>query len=128
MKYDKMVEINREKNLKKVRIAQRQIRTMLEKGEKITLSKLSKSTGFSKSFFYRNQTLRPLLDEARRKQEIPCNSMDKIEAMELREKLADLNITITRLELKIEKLQIREKELISENNMLKQKLKETQIN
>lgn len=44
LKYDKMIEINREKSRKKETVAKRQIRQMLEEGELITLQALRNRT------------------------------------------------------------------------------------
>ena len=55
MKYDKIVAISKEKSKKKANIAITQIQKMLENQERITVEVLRKRTGFSKSFFYRNQ-------------------------------------------------------------------------
>lgn len=126
LKYDKMIEINREKSRKKETVAKMQIRQMLEEGEPITLQALRNRTGFSKSFFYRNKKVRPVLEDARRKQQMPCNGHQGILAIEMQEKLVNLNVMITKLELQVKRLQLREKELIAENELLKQMLKDNQ--
>ena len=51
MKYDKIVAINKEKSRQKAQIAIKQIQTMLENQEQITVEALRKRTGFAKSFF-----------------------------------------------------------------------------
>ena len=70
MKYDKIVAINKEKSRKKAKMAITQIQKMLENQERITVEELRKRTGFAKSFFYRNQEVRKVLDNARSKQQI----------------------------------------------------------
>ena len=126
LKYDKMIEVNREKSRKKEAVAKKQIRKMLEEGEFITLQALKKRTGFSKSFFHRNKKVRPVLEDARRKQQTPCAGYQDILAIEMQEKLVNLNVMITRLELQIKRLQLREKELVAENKILKQMLKDNE--
>jgi len=64
MKYDKMVAINQEKNREKIEIAKRAIGEMLNRKERISVTSLSRNTGFAKSFFYRNKEVRMTLDNA----------------------------------------------------------------
>lgn len=54
MKYDKVVAINKEKSRQKAQVAKKEIQTMLENGERITVEELRERTGFARSFFYRN--------------------------------------------------------------------------
>ena len=46
-----------------------------------------------------------------------------IKSIEAEDKIIDLNITITRLEMKLEKMELYQKKLIAENNRLKEELK-----
>lgn len=124
MKYDKIVAINKEKSRQKAQIAIKQIQTMLENQEQITVEALRKRTGFAKSFFYRNQEARKALDNARSKQQMPCNSMEVIRAIEAEDKIIDLKICITKLKMENEKLELLNQELIGENEKLKRELKE----
>ncbi len=123
LKYDKMVAINREKNKKKVQVVKKQLQIMLENGEPITVRAIARATGFSNSFFYRNEEVRNAWCEAKRKQYRPCNGIDMIKSIEAEDKIIDLNITITRLEMKLEKMELYQKKLIAENNRLKEELK-----
>lgn len=123
MKYDKIVELSKEKSKKKAKIVKKQLQIMLEKGEPITVRALEKATGFSNSFFYRNKEVKKAWYEAQRKQYKPCNGIDVIKAIEAEDRIIDLNITITRLEMKLEKMELYQKELIAENNRLKEELK-----
>ena len=124
MKYDKIVAINKEKSRQKAQIAIKQIQTMLENQEQITVEALRKRTGSAKSFFYRNQEVRKALDNARSKQQMPCNSMEVIRAIEAEDKIIDLKICITKLKMENEKLELLNQELIGENEKLKRELKE----
>ena len=74
-------------------------------------------------FFYRNKEVKKAWYEAQRKQYKPCNGIDVIKAIEAEDRIIDLNITITRLEMKLEKMELYQKELIAENNRLKEELK-----
>ena len=123
LKYDKMVAINREKNKKKVQVVKKQLQIMLENEEQITVRAIARATGFSNRFFYRNEEVRNAWCEAKRKQYRPCNGIDMIKSIEAEDKIIDLNITITRLEMKLEKMELYQKELIAENNRLKEELK-----
>ena len=95
---------------------------MLENEEPITVRAIARATGFANSFFYRNEEVRNAWSEAKRKQYRPCNGIDMIKSIEAEDKIIDLNITIARLEMKIEKMELYQKELIAENNRLKEEL------
>ena len=99
MKYDKIVAMNKEKSIQKAKVAKRQIQIMLEHGEQITVKGLRKHTGFARSFFYRNQEVRKALDDARSKQQMPCNSMQIIRAIKAEDQIIDLKIYITKLQM-----------------------------
>ncbi len=124
MKYDKIVAITKEKSRQKAQVAKKEIQTMLEIGERITVEELSERTGFTRSFFYRNPEVRKVLDNARSKQQMPCNSMQVIRAIEAEDEIINLKIQITKLKMEYEKLKSLEQGLIEENEKLKQELKE----
>ena len=125
MKYDKVVAINKEKSRQKAQVAKKEIQTMLENGERITVEELRERTGFARSFFYRNPEVREVLYNARSKQQMPCNSMQVIRAIEAEDEIINLKIQITKLNLEYEKLKSLEQGLIEENKKLKKELKET---
>lgn len=125
MKYDKVVAINKEKSRQKAQVAKKEIQTMLENGERITVEELRERTGFARSFFYRNPEVREALYNARSKQQTPCNSMQVIRAIEAEDEIINLKIQITKLKMEYEKLKSLEQGLIEENKKLKKELKET---
>ncbi len=67
-KFDKMVECNHRAGIEKIDLARRAILDMVEDGERVTVPKLMAQTGLSKGFFYKNPTVRKLVDEAMEKQ------------------------------------------------------------
>lgn len=67
-KYDRMVAVNKEISRGKIELARKTILKMLDEGEKISVPKLTGKTGLSRGFFYKNPTIRRLLDEALEKQ------------------------------------------------------------
>ena len=67
-KYDRMVSLNRQISEAKIELARRTIYEMLDEGEKISVPKLIIKTGLSRGFFYKNPTIRRLVDEAMEKQ------------------------------------------------------------
>ena len=73
MKYDKMVECSLERSKQKVETAKREIQEMLESKEKITVAALIQKTGFSKGFFYRNEEMRRVVNEAMHQQSVTYN-------------------------------------------------------
>ena len=125
MKYDKVVAINKEKSRQKAQVAKKEIQTMLENGERITVEELRERTGFARSFFYTNPEVREALYNARSKQQMPCNSMQVIRAIEAEDEIINLKIQITKLKMEYEKLKSLEQGLIEENKKLKKELKET---
>jgi len=67
-KYDRMVSLNRKSSEEKIDLARKVIFLMLDEGEKISVPKLIEKTGLSRGFFYKNVTVRRLLEEALEKQ------------------------------------------------------------
>lgn len=67
-KYDRMVSLNRQISEAKIELARRTIFEMLDEGEKISVPKLIVKIGLSRGFFYKNPTIRRLVDEAMEKQ------------------------------------------------------------
>ena len=63
-KYDKMIELNREKSDEKIAAAKLAIRKMLEEGDRITIPQLMKMTGLSRGFFYKNPIVRAEINQA----------------------------------------------------------------
>lgn len=63
-KYDKMVEINRERSDEKITAARLAIRKLMENGERICIPQLIKMTGLSRGFFYKNPIIRAEIDQA----------------------------------------------------------------
>lgn len=63
-KYDKMIEVNRERSDVKIESAKLAIRKLMEDGERISIPKLMKMTGLSRGFFYKNATVRNEIDRA----------------------------------------------------------------
>lgn len=63
-KYDKMVEINRERSDEKITAARLAIRKLMENGEQICIPQLMKMTGLSRGFFYKNPIIRAEIDQA----------------------------------------------------------------
>lgn len=63
-KYDKMIEENQRKSKEKICLAQQTIHDMVANKERITVPKLMKKTGLSRGFFYKNPTIRVLMNQA----------------------------------------------------------------
>lgn len=63
-KYDKMIELNREKSDEKIAAAKLAIRKMLEDGDRISIPQLMKMTGLSRGFFYKNPVVRAEINQA----------------------------------------------------------------
>ena len=63
-KYDKMIELTREKSDEKIAAAKLAIRKMLEDGDRISIPQLMKMTGLSRGFFYKNPVVRAEINQA----------------------------------------------------------------
>lgn len=63
-KYDRMIEINKERSDEKIASAKRAIRKLMEDGERISVPQLMKMTGLSRGFFYKNAIVRAEIDHA----------------------------------------------------------------
>lgn len=63
-KYDTMLALNKQRSDEKVDTAKKAIYKMLERGEKVTVTRLIDQTGLSRGFFYKNMVVREVLDRA----------------------------------------------------------------
>ena len=63
-KYDKMIEVNRERSDEKITAAKTAIRRLLDDGERISIPRLMEMTGLSRGFFYKNPVVRSEIDKA----------------------------------------------------------------
>ena len=111
-KYDKMIEENQRKSKEKISLAQQTIHDMVANKERITVPKLMKKTGLSRGFFYKNPTIRDLMNQALEEQagmidprrEILNMAMEKQIEL-LNQKVAALTRENSELKKKNEKLQ-----------------------
>ena len=111
-KYDKMIEENQRKSKEKICLAQQTIHDMVTNKERITVPKLMKKTGLSRGFFYKNPTIRDLMNQAIEEQagmidprrEILNMAMEKQIEL-LNQKVAALTRENSELKKKNEKLQ-----------------------
>ncbi len=67
-KHDKMKEINQLESLHKVDFALQEIKNYKDSGRIISVTELSRKTGLSKGFFYKNDRVREALDEVKNEQ------------------------------------------------------------
>ena len=111
-KYEKMIEENQRKSKEKICLAQQTIHDMVANKERITVPKLMKKTGLSRGFFYKNPTIRDLMNQAIEEQagmidprrEILNMAMEKQIEL-LNQKIAALTRENSELKKKNEKLQ-----------------------
>lgn len=115
MKYDKIVEINKKKSQQNIKVAEREIKKMLKQGELIQVRELVRRTGFSSSFYYKNEHARKLIEQAKKQQENVLKSQNGNIHIpeEIEEKMINLHIEILKLK--------------RENELLKRKLEEANI-
>lgn len=103
-----------ERSKQKVETAKREIQEMLESKEKITVAALIQKTGFSKGFFYRNEEMRRVVNEAMHQQSVTYNPKQIIIDMAMERTLVNAKTTIQELKLKIKKLEKENAELREE--------------
>ena len=125
-KYDKMIEENQRKSKEKICLAQQTIHDMVANKERITVPKLMKKTGLSRGFFYKNPTIRDLMNQAIEEQagmidprrEILNMAMEKQIEL-LNQKVAALTRENGELKKKNEKLQkaLKKQDLIFIKNL-----------
>ena len=63
MKYDKMIAVNKAESEKKVEKAIQAIEDMRSRGVQVSVTELTRCTGLSRGFFYKNMLVRQKLDE-----------------------------------------------------------------
>ena len=68
-KYEKMNEANQQESERKIQLAVAEIHRTVSEGKPISVSELSRNTGLSKGFFYKNEQVRSLLNEEKEKQD-----------------------------------------------------------
>ena len=68
-KYEKMNEANQQESERKIQLAVAEIHRTVSEGKTISVSELSRNTGLSKGFFYKNEQVRSLLNEEKEKQD-----------------------------------------------------------
>lgn len=103
-------------------LAIREIKSALKEGRNISVSKLSKKTGLSKGFFYKNEEVRAALDEVKREQDI--EQMTEIRK-EIKQYSLEKQNEIYRAEL--ENLKRENEELKKENQKLEKALEKTRL-
>ena len=108
MKHNKMVEMNQEKSRQKMQLAMEEIQRMRDEGERITVSKLSKRTGLSDSFFYTNEKVREAVHKVidLQDQSYKMNIEDVELVDRYKEKLLDMRIEIIKLKSENQKLRL----------------------
>ncbi len=123
MRYDRMVSVSQENSRIKVEIAKHEIKSMLERKEKIIVTNLAKKTGFSRAFFYVNPEVREALDDAIRQQGACYNPKQLIIDRVMEDKLNTLKIMNAKLKKENIRLKIENEQLVEENKILKERLK-----
>lgn len=122
MKYDKIVEISKERSRQNTETAIRAIEEMLREGEWITVAQLMTKTKLSKTIFYRNKEVRRMLEDARYRQQcmLKTNRDSVIEIEKLQEKLRKLNFEMVKLRAENQELQLINQNLQREIIFLKE--------
>ena len=120
-KYDSMIACNKKASEEKVNRAVTEIRQMLTEREKVTVPKLTKRTGLSRGFFYKNPIVRSEIDRALEQQAGMIDPRRTIidQAMEREMEL---------LQQQVRKLKYENENLKKENEKLKKALARKELN
>ena len=119
-KYDKMNEANRQESEKKMQLALAEIRRTASEGTAISVSDLSRNTGLSKGFFYKNEQVRNILNEEKEKQNQGTLAQIK---REVRDKSLEKQVELYQREIK--RLMDENENLKKENRKLVRTLNKT---
>ena len=108
MKYDKIVDICKDRSRQYTETAIRAIEEMLREGEWITVAQLAKKTKLLRANFYVNKDIRKSLDDARYRQQrmLKINFDSVMEIEDLQEKLRKLNLEMVKLRVENQELQV----------------------
>lgn len=120
-KYDKMIEENQRKSKEKICLAQQTIHDMVTNKERITVPKLMKKTGLSRGFFYKNPTVRDLMNQAVEEQAGMIDPRREILNMAMEKQIELLN-------QKVAALTRENKELKRKNEKLQKALRKQDLN
>ena len=120
-KYDKMIEENQRKSKEKICLAQQTIHDMVANKEHITVPKLMKKTGLSRGFFYKNPTIRDLMNQAIEEQAGMIDPRREILNMAMEKQIELLN-------QKVAALTRENGELKKKNEKLQKALKKQDLN
>lgn len=126
MKYDAMIAINKAESEKKIHIAKKSIKTMLDNGERISVSELVQSTGLSRGFFYKNPEVREEMKQAIHKQDTVPVPKRKYMSKES-DKIVFPQFEVTELKACNEKLLEENQKLKKEMEVLKNKIARKEI-
>ena len=120
-KYDSMIACNKKASEEKVNRAVTEIRQMLTEREKVTVPKLTKRTGLSRGFFYKNPEVRKAVDRAL---QLQAGMVDK------RRKILDMAMDnrILQLEQQVVKLKRENETLRKENEAMRKALNKRDLN
>lgn len=121
-KHDKMNEVNRQESERKIEMALQEIKSAADKGKIVTVSELSRKTGVSKGFFYKNEQVRAALDAARQEKEGE-------HLIRIRKEIVEYSIEKENelYKRELEKLKKENEELKKENQKLKKALDKTRL-
>lgn len=122
MKYDRIVEINKNKCQQNVELVNREIQKMLERRERISVTALAEYTGLSRRFFYQNKQARELVSQALLQQGEAYNPKKVIFDNVMAENNLNLKKLVMNQNKEIEKLKKQNQELIDLNEKLKSEI------
>lgn len=127
MKYDKMVAISKEKSKEKAEIAKIEIEKMLLRKERVTVGGLERITGFSNSFFYRNQEVKDAIKSAQLQQGECYNPTKVISDIVLERKVEFLKEKVSRMKKEVLQLERDKEHLLKKNSELKEAIDELHV-
>lgn len=121
-KYEKMVKLNQAESKEKIASAIAAITKMEQDGEKLQICELTKRTGLSRGFFYKNPSVRNELDRVMESQKgkVFQNSRKVVLDKAMEKQIMLLTSQIEKQKKRIEELEVENKKLhraLNKNNL-----------
>ena len=122
MKYDKMIAVNKAESEQKIKRAIQAIEDMSAKGVQISVTELTRWTGLSRGFFYKNVQARQKLEEAANRPQVAEVWQPSQERKVDGSKLQTLKEGFRRSEMENQRLKIENEQLVQKCDALQKEV------
>lgn len=122
MKYDKMIAVNKAESEQKIKRAMQAIEDMSARGFQISVTELTRWTGLSRGFFYKNMRVRQKLEEAANRPSVAEVWQPHQEKEVDSSKLQELRKDFRRSELENQRLKLENEQLVQKCEALEKEV------